>query len=141
MTADAGTHADLIAELRWHSRSRSNNHTGLTAAAADALEEAGRQLAELERGNRFRESVAEAEQERAVAAEAALKVATDALERLLARYVDLVKAEAEVMQAREALAAIRQEEKPWAQDVAAWRGYRARGWSPWPTTARACGLL
>ena len=29
----------------------------------------------------------------------------------------------------------------YAQDLAAWRGYRARGWSPWPNTARACGLL
>ena len=29
----------------------------------------------------------------------------------------------------------------WAQDVAAYRGYTARGWSPWPSTARSCGLL
>lgn len=29
----------------------------------------------------------------------------------------------------------------WAQDVAAWRGWQARGWSPWPNTARMCGLL
>ena len=29
----------------------------------------------------------------------------------------------------------------WAQDVAAYRGYSARGWWPWPNTARTCGLL
>lgn len=29
----------------------------------------------------------------------------------------------------------------WAQDVAAYRGYNARGWWPWPNTARSCGLL
>lgn len=23
----------------------------------------------------------------------------------------------------------------------AWRGWQARGWAPWPTTARMCGLL
>lgn len=28
----------------------------------------------------------------------------------------------------------------WAQLVAAERGHRDRGWSPWPNTARACGL-
>jgi len=29
----------------------------------------------------------------------------------------------------------------WAQLVAAERGWRERGWHPWPNTARACGLL
>ena len=29
----------------------------------------------------------------------------------------------------------------WAQDVMAYRGWLARGWTPWPNTARACGLL
>ena len=29
----------------------------------------------------------------------------------------------------------------WAQLVAAERAYASRGWSPWPNTARACGLL
>jgi hypothetical protein len=29
----------------------------------------------------------------------------------------------------------------WLQDLAAWRGWQARGWWPWPTTARRCGLL
>jgi hypothetical protein len=29
----------------------------------------------------------------------------------------------------------------WAQDVMAHRGYRARGWGPWPNTAAACGVL
>ena len=28
-----------------------------------------------------------------------------------------------------------------AQVLTAFRGYRARGWQPWPTTARACGLI
>lgn len=27
------------------------------------------------------------------------------------------------------------------QDVMAYNGWRARGWSPWPNTAAACGLL
>ena len=30
---------------------------------------------------------------------------------------------------------------PDAQVVMGFRGYSARGWSPWPNTARACGLL
>lgn len=30
---------------------------------------------------------------------------------------------------------------PWAQMVMAYRGWLARGWYPWPNTARACGLL
>ncbi len=30
---------------------------------------------------------------------------------------------------------------PHAQLVVAWRGYRQRGWTPWPTTAVRCGLL
>jgi hypothetical protein len=29
----------------------------------------------------------------------------------------------------------------WAQIVMAYRGWRSRGWHPWPNTARACGLL
>lgn len=29
----------------------------------------------------------------------------------------------------------------WAQLQAGRNGYRARGWYPWPNTARACGLL
>jgi Transglycosylase-like domain len=29
----------------------------------------------------------------------------------------------------------------WAQIVMAYRGWRARGWHPWPNTARMCGLL
>jgi hypothetical protein len=29
----------------------------------------------------------------------------------------------------------------WAQIHMARHGYQARGWSPWPNTARACGLL
>jgi hypothetical protein len=29
----------------------------------------------------------------------------------------------------------------WAQLQAGVRGYHARGWSPWPNTARYCGLL
>jgi hypothetical protein len=29
----------------------------------------------------------------------------------------------------------------WAQLLAAERGRRARGWWPWPSTARMCGLL
>jgi hypothetical protein len=29
----------------------------------------------------------------------------------------------------------------WAQLVAAERGWRSRGWQPWPNTARMCGLL
>ena len=28
----------------------------------------------------------------------------------------------------------------WAQDVMAHRGYRSRGWQPWPTTSVMCGL-
>lgn len=29
---------------------------------------------------------------------------------------------------------------PHDQLIAAWRGYLARGWSPWPVTSVACGL-
>lgn len=29
----------------------------------------------------------------------------------------------------------------WAQDLMGFRGYRSRGWYPWPNTARRCGLL
>lgn len=29
----------------------------------------------------------------------------------------------------------------WAQIAAGRHGYYARGWSPWPNTARACGLI
>lgn len=28
----------------------------------------------------------------------------------------------------------------WAQDVMAWRGWKQRGWQPWPTTSVMCGL-
>jgi hypothetical protein len=27
------------------------------------------------------------------------------------------------------------------QDLMAWRGWKARGWYPWPTTGRNCGLI
>jgi hypothetical protein len=30
---------------------------------------------------------------------------------------------------------------PHAQLIVAWRGYRQRGWTPWPNTAARCGLL
>jgi hypothetical protein len=30
---------------------------------------------------------------------------------------------------------------PRAQLIVAWRGYRQRGWTPWPNTAARCGLL
>lgn len=30
---------------------------------------------------------------------------------------------------------------PRAQLIVAWRGYKQRGWHPWPNTARRCGLL
>jgi hypothetical protein len=30
---------------------------------------------------------------------------------------------------------------PAQQLLMAWRGYKARGWYPWPNTARMCGLL
>jgi hypothetical protein len=30
---------------------------------------------------------------------------------------------------------------PRAQLIVAWRGYRQRGWAPWPNTAARCGLL
>lgn len=29
----------------------------------------------------------------------------------------------------------------WAQLDASYRGWTARGWSPWPNTARSCGLI
>jgi hypothetical protein len=30
--------------------------------------------------------------------------------------------------------------EPWQQIVMAWRGWRDRGWQPWPTTSVMCGL-
>ena len=31
--------------------------------------------------------------------------------------------------------------RPATQLLVAWRGWKDRGWYPWPNTARACGLL
>ena len=74
MTADAGTHAVLIARLRedgGYTRER----------AADALEEADRQLAEAERErDRWREAASGIDLVAVARLEAALKTATDALE-------------------------------------------------------------
>ena len=30
--------------------------------------------------------------------------------------------------------------KPWQQIVMAWRGWKQRGWQPWPNTSLMCGL-
>ena len=136
MTADAGTRADLIAELGIYAASRVGTGPELARLAAAALEEADRQLADL----RLREDRTAREgakrthwqRERAEAAEAALKVATDALEKLAETggwittwHVDeaepergkqpTISNEAQDI-AREALAAIRQEREPYSSE-------------------------
>lgn len=125
MTADIGTHAELIAEARSYGSYMASDGSpafavaphSLTLALAAALEEAGRLLAECQREDR---EIMDGQVEhlnatvlmwhgKYVAAEAALKVAEDALEEIEAldgaTGAGLTNAR---RLAREALAAIRQ---------------------------------
>ena len=115
---DDGTRADLIAELGIYAASRVGTGPELARLAAAALEEADRQLADL----RLREDRTAREgakrthwqRERAEAAEAALKVATDALDEI--SNLPPGDAEASFIIAVGALAAIRQEREPYSSE-------------------------
>lgn len=131
---DPGTHAELIAEARSYGpftasdgeRSFAVAPHSLTLALAAALEEADRQLAEVNRDQERQHRRAHDEMRKRQAAEAALKQATDALEKAEDALRDIIdvhegwtremdygeRGDVTKQIAHAALAAVRQEPQP-----------------------------